>query len=513
LSHRTSTEARVAPSRREWLAVGGMALVVMGALIAAARPDQGLEGDEADYVLRALDFRAGMAPVGTRWGDYRAPGLPYLMSLVPGGSVFGMRLVPIAFCGAGIVITWLLARALFGPRVALIAAALLALTPGWLIWSWWIFSDVPGAVLGLASATVVVYATAGDRIRWWAFTAVPLAVAATYVRYGAPMVVAIALFCVLGYRWSLVKRHLLTAAALAGTTLVAMAAILVVPGLTGSTVAPAKAIQSTGSEFPYERFQSGTDYGHQLPEMVGVDRARELGTTGAGALLAQVAFALGTVVVLVVAAGWALAVVRAARGEQRGAVGWVLLLIGGSLAVLVVTLNHGETRYLTPIVPWIVVGAAFGLSHLTPRLPRWSWAPAWLVLAVPAALFVAELTPKAEHSYGPYRDMGARIAADHPQCVLVANVSRPSVAAPSGCVMLNLSKRGDGSADLDAARPLLDAVPRDQQVWLLNLEDVNLFPGERAATVDLGALQSSFGLREIPTGTEATTGLRLFYAS
>jgi hypothetical protein len=512
LSH-TSTEERAAPSRREWLTVGGMALAAMAALAAVARPDQGLEGDEADHVLRALDFRAGVAPVGTRWGDYRAPGLPYLMSLVPGGSVYGMRLVPIAFCGVGIVITWLLARALFGRRVAVIAAGLLALSPGWLISSWWLFGDVPGAVLGLAAVTVVVYATAGDRIRWWAFAAVPLGAAATYVRYGAPMAVAAALACVLGYRWSLVRRHLPVAAALAGTTLGAMAAIIGLPGPTGSTVAPVKAIQSTGAEFHFERFQSVKDFAHQLPEMFGFDRPRELGTTGAGAALASIAFVLGSVFVLVIVAGWVLAIARAARGEQRAAVGWVLALIGVTLAMLLATLNHGETRYLAPIVPWIVVGAAFGLSQLVPRLPRWSWAPAWIVLAVPAVLFVAELAPKVEHSFGPYRDLGARIAADHPRCVLVANVSRPSVAAPSGCVMLNLPRRDDGSADLDAARTLLADVPRQQQVWLLNLEGVNLFPGERAAAVDLAAVQSSFGLRAVPTGTEATTGLRLFYAS
>jgi len=303
------------------------------------------------------------------------------------------------------------------------------------------------------------------------------------------------------------------AVALAGSTLAAMAVIILLPGPTGASAAPVSAIQDTGSEFHFERFESVKDFAHQVPEMFGWDSPRQLGDSGVGAVLATVAFILGSLFVLVVVTGCMLAVVRAARREQRATVAWVLAVVGVSLAVLTATLNHGETRYLAPVVPWIVAVAAFGLARVTPLLPRWSWAPVWIVLAVPAVLFVAELAPKAEHAYGPYRDMGARIVADHPRCVLVANVSRPSVAAPSGCVMFNLPKRADGSADIDAARTSLADVPRDQQVWLLNLEGVNLFPGERASTVDLPALQSSFGLREIPMGTEATTGLRLFYAS
>jgi len=501
------------PARREWVTVVALAAAVVLALVAVSRPDQGLGGDEADNVLRALDFRAGTEPVGDRWGDFRAEGLPFLMSLVPGGSTFGMRLVPILFAGLGVLVVWLLARRLFGPRTAFVAAGLMAVTPGWLTSSWWILADVPGAVIGLAAATVVVYAARGQSITWWAFLAAPLAVAATYVRYGAPLVVSIAIVGVLAARWSTTRRNVLVAGAVVALTCGAMAVVVLVPGATGSTVAPYQANKAVGSTFTFEPLQSFRDFSRQVPEFFGFDAAWDLGRSGVGSVAARVAFVLGSLFVVVVCIGWMVAIGRAARGAHRIEVLAVAVTVVGSIAVLGLTFSHGETRYLAPVAPWIVVGAAVGLTAIADRVPRGARAAFWLAAAIPALLFVIELAPKTDRAFGPFSELGRRIEADRPECVLVGNVSRPSVAIIPRCVLLDAPAGADGSIELDALGSKLADVPHERQVFLLNLDDENLFVGERPTAVDLPALTAAFGLREVIVPGTESTGLRLFYAS
>jgi len=501
------------PARREWVTVIGLAIVVVLALAVASRPDQGLGGDEADNVLRALDFRAGAEPVGDRWGDFRAEGLPFLMSLVPGGSTFGMRLVPILFAGLGILLVWLLARGLFGPRTALVAAALMAVTPGWIISSWWILGDVPGAVIGLSAATVVLYAARGERIAWWAFLAAPLAVAATYVRYGAPLVVSVAIVGVLAARWSTTRRNLLVAGAVVALSCAAMAVVVLVPGATGSTVAPYQANKVVGSTFLFEPMQSFRDFSRQIPEFFGFDAAWDLGQSGVGAVAARVALVLGSLFVVVMCVGWAVAIARAVRGSHRIEVMALAATAVGSIAVLGLSFSHGETRYLAPVAPWIVVGAAVGLTAIADRVQRGARVAFWLAAAIPALLFVIELAPKADRAFGPFSELGRRIEADRPECVLVGNVSRPSVAIIPRCTLLDAPAGADGAIDIEALRSRLAEVPPEQQVFVLNLEDENLFVGERPKEVDLPTLTAAFGLREVIVPGSESTGLRLFYAS
>ena len=71
------------------------------------------------YSLRARDFADGATP-RHYWEAYRAPGLPWLLHLLWGvGSQPTVFRLAVAAFGLGlVVVTWLLARHLFGPRAA-----------------------------------------------------------------------------------------------------------------------------------------------------------------------------------------------------------------------------------------------------------------------------------------------------------------------------------------------------------------------------------------------------------
>lgn len=96
--------------------------------------DAPLKGDEANYQRQAEQLAAGEGFV-TAWGAptaYGTPGYPAILAValrLEGDSPRTTRLLQLRFGVLIVLLTFLLARALFGVPVALIAAALVAVNP------------------------------------------------------------------------------------------------------------------------------------------------------------------------------------------------------------------------------------------------------------------------------------------------------------------------------------------------------------------------------------------------
>jgi hypothetical protein len=398
-------------ARWEWLALAGIVLGYLLVVALSIRRGPPLGWDEAVYSLRARDFAAG-DPWGRYWDSFRAPGLPWVLSLFwgLGGHPTVFRAVVAGFGLLLVLVAWLLARHLFGPRAGLIAAAGVALSPPLLLAATQVWPDVPGAALGLAAVTVFVLATGGERSSWWMLTLVPGVAAATFLRFGAPLPIAIGLLVVAGWRRRMLLRYPAPAivAALAATA--AVAVILALPALTGGKASPLAAI----SGFEGSSSSGFADYADLAHQVVGP----------AAVVLALVGVAAGF--------GWA------SRGEiDRGALS-AAVVAGLATAVALALVLHGEVRYLAPAYPWLWVAAAPGLQRLTALVPGRARTVTAAVLVV--VLSAAAVGLARERN----RDLGAETAtvrraaeeitvlADGRPCLVVAS-RVPQVMWYSAC--------------------------------------------------------------------------------
>jgi 4-amino-4-deoxy-L-arabinose transferase-like glycosyltransferase len=330
-------------TRREWLALAGIALLYVVVVVLVLRRGPLLGWDESVYSLRARDFAGGATP-RHYWEAYRAPGLPWLLHLLWGwGSHPTVFRLAVAAFGLGlVVVAWLLTRHLFGRRAGLVAAAGMALTPPLVLASTQVWPDVPGAAMGLLAVALFVFATGGERPSWWMLAAVPAIAAATYLRFGAPLPILIGLLGVALWRRRVLLRHPLPAAltALAGT--VAVAGILLVPSLTGSGSAAFGAVAG----YPRTALEGFGDYLTLAHQVIG-PAAVVLGLAGLAASL-----------------WWAFR-----DGRDRGAV-LTAAGIGLATALVLAVILHGEVRYLSPAYPWLWVAGAPGLERLARAWPR-----------------------------------------------------------------------------------------------------------------------------------------------
>ncbi len=329
-------------ARWEWAALAGVLLVYLVVVVLAIRRGPPLGWDEAVYSVRARDFVDGAAP-RHYWDAYRAPGLPWVLSLLWGwGSHPAVFRLAVAAFGLGlVVVTWLLARHLFGPRPGVVAAAGVALTPPLVLAATQVWPDVPGAAMGVLAIALFVWATGGERPSWWMTVLVPVAATATFLRYGAPLPIAAGLLVVAVWRRRLLLRHPLAALVTALGATAAVVVVLTVPQLTGAGSSPLGAVGSAD-----QAFAGFGDYLMLIHQVVGP---------------AAVVLALAG---MVAAFAWS-----GREGIDRGA------LLAASAAALVTAVGlavvlHGEVRYLAPAYPWLWVAGAPGLERLSRALPR-----------------------------------------------------------------------------------------------------------------------------------------------
>lgn len=382
-------------------------------LIAQGAP---LGHDEAVYALRGRFYAEG-GPA-TAWENYRAEGLPVLFAAVwpfVHSEPF-LRAVVLASGGGLVVLTWWLGRQLVDGRVGVVAAALLAVTPGLLRFSWQISLDVPSALLGLATASVLLAAICHGRVTNLAWACVPLAAAATFVRYGAPVVVASGMTAVTLVRWRVALASRWRVLSIAVATLGVMLLVLLVPGVTNSGGSPGLAFRQRQVDKELGPFSSWLDFGELLPGVVGWP--------------VGIALALGIAASLVAAVRHP-SLRRGLLGAATGGMSfWVVLNVG---------LAEGAAQYLVPMLPWCAIVAAIGLVWLSSRGPRpvVVGLAAVLGLAAPLAAFSdgIDATDTHRRSYGTIRAMSRAIGQDAAggPCVVLTSYS-PQVAWYSGCV-------------------------------------------------------------------------------
>jgi len=397
-------------ARYEWLTLGAVVLVYLAVVALAVRRGPALGWDESVYALRGRDFVTGAEP-GRYWNAFRAPGLPWLGHLVwvEGREATVLRLLVSGF-GLGLVATtWLLTRHLFGRRAGLIAAAGVAVTPPLLLAATQVWPDVPGACLGLVAITLFVLATGGERSSWWMLAVVPAVAAATYLRFGAPLPVAIGLLGVAWWRRRMLLRHPLPAVLTVLAASAAVVLVLEVPFLTGAETAPLGSIGGMSRGY----FEGFADYAALAQQVIGP----------AAVVLALAGF--------VAAFGWA------GRGIDRGAL-LAAVLIGLATAAAIAFVLHGEVRYLAPAYPWLWVAGAPGLERVGGLLPGRARP---LAAAVVAAALVAAVVGTARDrnrdasaEYTTVRRAAEAVAerAEGRPCVVVTS-RVPQVMWYSGC--------------------------------------------------------------------------------
>lgn len=409
--------AEITPSKWSWpplqrrelivLASACLLLLALGLLLIAEGAPLG--HDESVYALRAR-YWAGQAQ-DVAWNAYRAEGLPFLSAplMMVGGSEPELRAVVLAFGVLMVVLVWALARLLFDETTGLIAAALVAVTPATLAYSWQIALDVPSATLGLAATLVFAAAIRGERIRWWAAGAIPLAIAAVYVRYGAPLVVAAGMVGVAVARWPVVWRDWLRALLLAVGTLGGMAAVLLVPPLTNSDRAPGLAFRTRQVNKEIGAFESYGDFAGVLDDV------------------------FGPIVGLLVVVGLVAALVRARHIDRASLAG---MAVAGLLFIVGLNFSLAQVfaQYVVPLVPFVAIAAAAGLGALvTTRAGAVAVAVVLVAAVVPMWSDAKADVDSFQDRYGVIRYVARELdAVAEGDCIVITSYS-PQVGWYSGC--------------------------------------------------------------------------------
>lgn len=313
--------------------------------------------DESVYALRGRDLVDGWRNFsGSYWADYRAPGLPVLLSIsnrLVGEYVTVNRGV-VVLAGAAIVcLVWALAREYGSRWVGVIGALLLIASSGFMYSSTRLLADVPGAAFSLAA--VLVYAVEMRRVRLrWSFVFVPLlAFVATASRFGAPFMIGAGLTAVFvvaapqlwrSRDWIALGQSLALAI---GTGLTAVLALFT-HLLSTLSLTPARANSAlTGSK--------GLTPASGFSDLVDVTSPW---TTNPEPLWST---AVAVIVIVGVVASWVGAATRRMRPEIV-----VFGTVAGALSTVAVTASVGlvVANYLTLALPYWVLAAGAGLRWL-----------------------------------------------------------------------------------------------------------------------------------------------------
>ena len=449
---------------------GRVGFGVLAALIAAfltiglvvILPNAPLGWDESTYAQRARDLSRQTSP-GIYWGTVRAPGLPILIHLLPFGTrtESALRVVTLMFGALGIVLTWLLARQLLGWRSATVAAILLTLTPRYLQTATLVVPDIPGAVLGLGTLTLLMMAARADSVRWSAIWILPLSVLATCVRFGAPIPIAIGLGVIVLARWAAVRNSLALVTVSMALTSAAMAAVLVIPQLTGSSRSPFLSIMSLVDKASKPWWQSFVDLFRGLFVYLGYPG------------LGEPALYLGFVTLGFFILAAFTTVRRVVRKPQEGpAVALALGIAGSTWLALAILLPHGEHRYLSPVIPLICIGVAPGgwavFSRLGKRLRKAVVAALVLIGLLHVTLINVRQTRKLFRFYSYIRDAGTELGATLPEdCAIITNERLPQMTFYSGRTTVQFPFSEDDRDLMEKFEQLVHALPEDNVVVTL----------------------------------------------
>jgi 4-amino-4-deoxy-L-arabinose transferase-like glycosyltransferase len=185
--------------RRHRLELMGLAAVLLGALfvrvIDLEHIPVNLGGDEAMWGLEALAMMDGGLenPFATRW--FGLPSLPFLflgLSMrIFGTTVAGLRMLSVLAGTAAVLTTFLLARELWGKRVALFAAALLAFGHYHLHFSRLAFNCITDSLFATLTLFLVVRGARSRRVIYFALAGAVMGLG-VYEYYGARLVNVIA---------------------------------------------------------------------------------------------------------------------------------------------------------------------------------------------------------------------------------------------------------------------------------------------------------------------------------
>jgi hypothetical protein len=386
--------------RWEWYALVLVVVVFLVVATLIVRSGAPLGWDESVYALRTEAFHEGVA-AGNTWQSYRAPGLPWVAHLLwlEGPTVAYLRMVVVGFGLLLVLVTWVLARYLFGRRAGVVAAGGLALTPALLGSATQFWPDVPGAAVGFAALAVFVFATHGRRASWWILAVPVLVVAATFMRFGATVSMFVGFVGIAVWRRRVLLRSLLPIGIAGIFSVAGVAAVLFVPWLTGSEVSPFSARTARVRSL----FEGFSDY-------LGV--SKDL---------------IGSAAVVIAVVGVVLGILWARRGDIDAGAFLTALGIGLGMFVVLATVLHGEVRYLSPVLPWLWVAASPGLDRGCEPLPGVA-RPAVavvlvLVLAVAGIEYGRERNRDSNKALSVVRQAALQIAedADGRDCLVIAN--------------------------------------------------------------------------------------------
>lgn len=316
--------------------------------------------DETVYLLRAREFaNPGSEADLAFWAPYRAPGLPWILSVpmrIFGESVTLSRAVGVLFGAGLIVLTSVLVARLAGPTASAIAAWLMVMNSALVSYASLILLDVPGVFFSVVAVLLLERSTRRGVVSWWPSALVPLVCMGTvYVRFGTTTSLAAGLLAMVAARGPALARaehrrtNAVRLAVLGLASAAAGASVLLVPWLTGSEVAPFELQRQRQVDKGLSPWSS---YGN-LADLFWPNDSR-FGET------------FSWISLPVFATGIVLTAVAAIRGAQRSAAAAGLVAVVVWLIGLNFALAELFGYYLALGAPYLALAAA----------PGWAWL--WL---------------------------------------------------------------------------------------------------------------------------------------
>jgi 4-amino-4-deoxy-L-arabinose transferase-like glycosyltransferase len=486
--------------RRALIGLGIVVVAYLGICIAALAERSAFGHDESVYALRSRDLQDGWSNLsGNYWRDYRAPGLPLLLSVV--GRVLGThvttaRFVVVLLGLAIIVVTATIGARLRSWTVGVIAAALLAVTSAFVVTTTTLLADTPGAAFGLIAIAAYLADLHRGRLRWCLIVTPVAAFAATLSRFGAPLMLAAGLTAaavvwapqVLRTRqWRLVAES----AVLAVLTAAAAAFVVLTSTFSLDGTSPTEANQALVA-------RNGFTWSTGLSDLIAVVNPWSDTAVHLWSRPVAVVFAVGVLA----------SIVGAVVDRSRARI-VVFGLLAGTVSALTVALSVGLVvpNYLVLAVPFWAIAAAAGWDWLASSLanlarPRTLLRPA--AISIAAALFVVLAVDTANDVRSRHQSFeisgrnirAAAVATGNAlgdSCVLVARYT-PQAGYYSGCLMAPFQEWEDIAAAESLARAVRTPIDRGRlgdppypAIAVMLVEGVNRQPAvdELSASPDL----------------------------